>query len=347
MSEDLTAATLVAGETPGIDAMVDYWRETDAGRRPKQETVAVLAALAATPFTFERVLAFVRYLDVAYPGIDLPVSDTAVNIVGTGGGPPTFNISTTAAFVAAACGATVLKSGSPAYSSRVGSSDVLKALGLGKARSHDALAEDLETIGIGFADASVYAPICRRLAVAAMPLPFKMIGRFVNALGPLICPYRTRGAVVGASSPDLFDIVRRVAAATDRVVLTAHALCGVDELVSVGPVRLAWPGHAEPELLDPRGLGLPSGSLSALAGGELDRNAALLQAVLSNEGPAEATATVALNAAAVLCISGVTETLRDGLGLAQDALRKGAALQKLVDAQDLAQARAGTGRHVA
>lgn len=317
------------------------------GLRPKQETIAVLAALSAAPFTFERVLAFVRYLDVAYPRIDLPVSHKAVNIVGTGGGPATFNISTTAAFVAAACGATVLKSGSPAYSSRVGSSDVLKALGLGKAHSHDALAEDLETIGIGFADASVYAPLCRRLAVAAMPLPFKMIGRFVNALGPLICPYRTRGAVVGTSSPDLFDIVRRTAAETDRVVLTAHALCGVDELVSVGPVRLAWPGKSEPDLLDPRDLGLPPGRVGMLAGGELEHNAALLQAVLANEGPAEATATVALNAAAVLCIGGEAGTLREGLDLAQEALRSGSALRKLADARDLVQARTGTGRHVA
>ena len=346
MSENATAAALIAGETPTTDAMVAYWCDTDAGLRPKQETIAVLAALSAAPVTHERALAFVRYLDAAYSRIDLPASNKAVNIVGTGGGPSTFNISTTAAFVAAACGATVLKSSSPAYSSRVGSSDVLKQLGLSKASSEAALVDSLETLGIGFASASSYAPLCRRLAIAAMPLSFKMVGRFVNALGPLICPYRTKGAVVGASSPVLFDILRHVSAEVERPILAVHALCGIDELVSIGPICLSWPGTQEPVRLDPQDLGLPTGGIETLAGGGLEQNAALLQAVLKNEGSTEARATVALNAAAVLCISGEAQTLHDGLDQAQDVLQSGAAYQKLVDAQKRAEAQTGTGRHV-
>ncbi|WP_349360661.1 anthranilate phosphoribosyltransferase [Stappia sp.] len=333
MSHDATAAAIVAGETPDIDSMVEYWRATDAGARPKPETVAVLAALSATPFTHERVVGFVRYVEETYPPIDLPASDEAVNIVGTGGGPATFNISTTAAFVAAAAGAKVLKSGSPAFSSRAGSFDVLKVLGLAKAQSDEALADCLETVGIGFAPATGYAPICRRLAVASMPLEFKMIGRFVNALGPLICPYRTRGAVVGAATPVLFDIIRTVSAEFGRSVLTVRAECGIDEFVSIGPMRVAWPDDAAPSIVDPEDLGLRRGRLDALAGGDVEHNARELKAILNNEGGAQATETVALNAAAVLCMSGHAADLGEGIARTREAIRTGAAARKLADAQ--------------
>jgi anthranilate phosphoribosyltransferase len=333
VTPDAVAAALIAGRTPEVGDMTAYWLATDAGRRPKVETVAVLAALSAAPPRAARIEAFVRYVRDSYEPVRLPAAARAINIVGTGGGQPTFNISTTAAFVAAAAGARVLKSGSSAYSSAVGSGDILAALGLSRALPHDRLDEMLDSVGIAFAPASAYAPICRRLAIAAMPLPFKVIGRFVNLLGPLICPYEVAGAVVGAADEGVFDILRQVGRATGQRLLCVHSLLGVDELLSIGDNRIAW-AHLDTEMrLSGGDLGYRAAPLALLQGGTLDHNVELLKTLLRGQGPAAATETVALNAGAVLYAAGRVATLAEGASVARDCLRDGAPHDLLRKAQ--------------
>lgn len=338
MTPQAVAAALIAGTTPEIADMTAYWQATDAAQRPKAETVAVLAALSAAPAQPERIEAFLRHVDASQPPIRLAAAAQAVNIVGTGGGVATFNISTAAAFVAAAAGAQVLKSGSSAYSGRVGAADILTALGLGQPLPLPALEAMLAQTGLAFAPASAYAPICRRLAIAAQPLPFKVIGRFVNALGPLICPFALRGSVVGAATPEAFTMIRAVAHRTGRPLLAVHSTLGADELLSVGANRIGWADARPAENLDPADLGLAPGSLDALRGGSLEHNLALLQAVLRGAAPQVALQTVALNAAAVLWVAGRAESLAAGVRLALDCLRDGAAWTKLQEAQRFVQA---------
>jgi anthranilate phosphoribosyltransferase len=326
------AGALIAGQTPDLADMVAYWLATDAAQRPKAETVAVLAALSAAPPCAQRMQAFVRYIDESYEPIRLSASDRAVNIVGTGGGIPTFNISTTAAFVAAAAGASVLKSGSSAYSSAVGSADILAALGLGKAMPTAQMDQMLSQIGIAFAPASAYPALCRRLALASLPLPFKMIGRFVNGLGPLICPFSVSASVVGVATPWVFETIRSVSASAGRRILHVHAEAGVDELLSICPNRHGW-AEGTVSSLDPLDLGLAAGSPHLLRGGSVEENAEFLQLVLRGKGPLVARETVALNAGAVLYAAGKADSITAGTRLALDCLRDGAAYAKLIAAQ--------------
>ncbi len=336
MTPDAVAAALVAGETPDLPDMIGYWRETDAGARPKIETVAVLAALSASPPQAARIEAFVRHARASQPPIRLNGAARAVNIVGAGGGLSTFNISTTACFVAAAAGAQVLKSGSPAYSGKVGASDILLALGLGRATTPEALEAMLDETGIAFAPPSGYAAICKRLALAALPLPFKMIGRFVNGLGPLICPYAVDCSVVGASDRAVFDMLRHVAERTDQRMMLVHAKCGVDELIASERNVIGWTGLREVRVLDGLSCGYDVADISMLAGGDLDHNLAMLQAVLRGTAPVPALQTVALNAGAVLHVAGLAQSIPAGASRAMTAILSGAALDKLHQAQAFA-----------
>lgn len=337
MTPESVAKVLIAGETPGVEDMEAYWHATDAGQRPKSETVAVLGALAATGPERARSLSFVRYVDRNYKPIRLPVSERIVNIVGTGGGRSTFNISTTAAFVAAAAGVTVLKSGSSAYSSRVGSGDILGAMGLGQPMSDVCLGAMLEEVGIGFAPASSYAAICKRLAIAALPLPFKVIGRFVNGLGPLICPYATFGGVVGAPTMPHFNIIREVARETGKRILSVHSDHGVDELLSIGTNWVAWPDQDMPDCFNAAEGNFTQGSLEELDGGALAQNARLMQDILQGRAREIPTQTVALNAGAVLYVAEHAASIVDGARIALDCMRDGAPYETFLTAQRFAQ----------
>lgn len=336
MKPEAVAAAIIAGKSPMLDDMVEYWRLTDTGLRPKLETIAVLAALSASPATCSRVLGFVTYLRSAYRPIKLETSSLAVNIVGTGGGRSTFNISTTSAFVAAAAGATVLKSGSSAYSSTVGSGDILTALGLEKSISDNHLEDMLGNVGIGFASASSYAPICKRLAISALPLPFKMIGRFVNSLGPLICPYEIQANVVGASSEKLSEIINKVAAATGQSVLSVYSDQDVDEFLSIGTNHVIASENGRTYKVCGEKMGLMKGSFEALKGGDVSRNIQIMTDILRGKAAIIPMETVAMNAGAALFTSGITNSIGEGTKMALDCIKSGAPYEKLLQAQKFA-----------
>lgn len=336
MKLDSVAAALIAGNTPDEAEMFAYWGATDTGLRPKAETVAVLAALSAGVTRVELMRSFVHYVRVSYPPAVIDGAARAVNIVGTGGGRATFNISTTAAFVVAAAGGEVLKSGSSAYSSAVGSGDILGALNLGGSPCDSFTQDMLGQTGLAFASAARYAPICKRLAIAAMPLGFKVIGRFVNALGPLICPYVVRGSVVGTSTHRLFDQMHRIAHDLGINALLVHSEMGVDELLSVGMNRVIWSDRQHPEQVAPADLGLKGGHIDALTGGDLGTNLDIMTAVLRGRANRTCTQTVAMNAGAALFAGGQAATLRAGTKLALDCIAAGAPYGKLCEVQAFA-----------
>lgn len=337
MKPDQVAAAVIAGECPPEKDMIAYWDVTDSGLRPKVETVAVLAALSANTSNVEMMRSFVSYIRETYPPVAIEGSRQAVNIVGTGGGRATFNISTTAAFVVAAAGGRVLKSGSSAYSSSVGSGDILNALGL-SGPSCDTITEDmLGQTGMAFASTSRYAPICKRLAIAAMPLNFKIIGRFVNSLGPMICPYQVCGSVVGASSLALFDQMHQISSSLSIRSLIVHSEAGVDELLSVGVNRIVSSDSHEPQVLYPTDLGLGGGDVDSLVGGELHVNLAIMKDILRGRGYKTCTQTVALNAGAALYVGGYASSLQNGTDMAMECLAEGAPYEKLKQVQAFAE----------
>lgn len=301
------------------------------GEITRQEVIAFLAGLSAKPLDAENVFNFVSYVSRISPPKRLYGTEKAVNIVGTGGGVKTFNISTAAAFVASAAGATVLKSGSAAYSSQCGSLDVLNALGVTIPEDEAVLTDMLGDLGIAFIPVSHYSVLLRRLVAKVLPLEFRDIGGFVNTVGPLICPYQVSGQLIGVGQDrqlEVFsDVVTRLKL---RKTLLVHSDLGMDEFCSLGDNYYHLVDtDIQRFLMSLRDVALGKDSMNCLAGGDATKNAAILREVLAGHRKGAAQDTVVLNSAALLFVAGVTSTIAAGVQRATDVIEDGTAIGHL------------------
>ncbi len=157
-----------------------------------------------------------------------------MNIVGTGGGPSTFNLSTASAFVAAAMGARVIKTGSRAYASRTGSVDLLDRLGIKQTSTYEQTEEMLDSFGIACAGPFIYPRELRLLARQILPFDMKTVGRFFNLIGPFLAAVPVTLQITGVSDHSVLPTFRQLVSEdeTKRYWVTWNDL-GVDELLSV------------------------------------------------------------------------------------------------------------------
>lgn len=302
-----------------------FWDRLHEGGLQRGESVALLASLSTRMPDRETLSGFLRSLDERRPG---PVErlDGAVNIVGTGGGPSTFNISTAAAFVAASLGVRVVKTGSRAHTSTCGSYDLLELLGIVLTGSYEQTDATLERYGIAFPGHFVYPRELMLLAKSILPLDLRTLGRFINAVGPFLAAMPVSYQLIGVADHALLPNLRHVADSTDdrRIWLCSNAL-GIDELVSsVDNVIHVNDGTAGKRLRADRS---GSASLADLRPtGLRDTVVEHFLDVLSGKGGQHATRTVCLNAAALAVASGLHDDWADARAAAESALTDGAAL---------------------
>ncbi|MFF1787547.1 anthranilate phosphoribosyltransferase [Kitasatospora sp. NPDC058243] len=308
-----------------------FWDQLRDGALRSGETVALLSSLSTRMPDRDTLVAMLRSLDERRPAVAARLDRTA-NIVGTGGGPATFNISTAAAFVAAALGVRIVKTGSRAYTSTCGSHDLLDRLGIRTTTSYEQTDDLLERFGIAFPGNFVYPREVALLARSIVPMDLRMIGGFINSVGPFLAAVPVSAQLVGVSDHSLLPALGRVAAtvADRRIWLCSNEL-GVDELVSsVDNVVLTNDGtdairlraEAAASSTDPIAELRPTGAGEDVVDHFL--------AVLSGAGTALATRTVCLNAAALAVASGLIDGWPEAIRAADDALRSGAA-RDLVD----------------
>lgn len=301
-------------------------------RRPEHRDtlIAWLAAASARPFSVRVAGCLIAGLTADVQPIDLPEARRAVNIVGAGGGRATFNISTSAAFVAAAAGARVLKSGSPAYNSLSGSSDVLQALGVTFDADEGELADGLTRFGLAFVPLAAYPAVLRRMASTVQPLPFKAIAGIVNRIGPMLCPYRVGAQLTGVPERGLLDPYAQVLRASGvQRGWVVHAEAGLDELCSLSMNHIVSLHGEDAVHLDPASFGCAAAPLESLAGERPVGAARIVEALLSNQGSRAQEDTVLLNAAAVLVLAEAERDLHAAFERCRRALRKGQALRLL------------------
>jgi anthranilate phosphoribosyltransferase len=323
--ERLLAGQSLAGEE--ATALMQGWL---AEAIPPVLTGALLAALRAKGVSGGELAAMARVLRQACP---LPGERPALPLVdtcGTGGdGADSFNISTAVAFVAAACGAHVAKHGNRSASGRVGSADVLEALGLHLQAPQAQVVAALPAAGVTF----LFAPGWHPALVGLAPLRRALGVRTVfNLLGPLVNPLRPEAQVLGVARPDLLEPMAAALAelGLERAVVV-HGCGGLDEasLAGTSELRLVENGQVREQRLDPAALGLALAPNAALAGGDLATNRAILEAVLQGRGSRAQADVVALNAALVLWAAGVVDGIEAGLARAAAALADGAGWQRL------------------
>ncbi len=255
------------------------------------------------------------------PAVDGPLLDTC----GTGGdGAQTFNISTAAAIVVAACGVAVAKHGNRAVSSKAGSADVLEALGVRIDLEPAQVERCIETVGIGFLFAPSHHAAMRHAAPVRRELGIRTI---FNLLGPLANPANATHQVVGVYDPAR---VEQLAEALGELGLhrawVVHGEGGLDEVSPAGPTRVAQlaGGAVTTFEVSPAEFGVEPVDLGALRGGEAADNAEIISRVLDGERGAPRAA-VLLNAAAGLCVAGVTPDRAEAAAQAAAAIDSGAA----------------------
>ena len=303
-------------------------QEIMEGQATPAQIAAYLTALRMKGETADEITGSARAMRAKAVRIR-PRDPVVVDTCGTGGdGGMTFNVSTTVAFVVAGAGITVAKHGNRAVSSRSGSADVLKALGV----RIDLLPEQVEAcvneIGIGF----LFAPIFHGAMKHAVG-PRQEIGvrTIFNLLGPLTNPAGASIQIVGVYDENLTDLMANVLMRLGvRHCYVVHGMDGLDEITLTDRTRICEgkAGRLTSYVVEPRDFGFQRARPKDLAGGDVEENARIIRDVLSGrEGPRQQL--VQLNTAPALVACGKAATLQDGVALAQTIIRSGAAMDKL------------------
>ncbi|HDP70305.1 MAG TPA: anthranilate phosphoribosyltransferase [Actinobacteria bacterium] len=252
-----------------------------------------------------------------------------VDTCGTGGDSSgTFNISTTAAFVAAGTGVFIAKHGNRSVSSRCGSADVLEALGVCIELDPQRVAKCVDEVGIGF----MFAPLLHPAIKYVMPSRKAMGIRTVfNALGPLTNPAKALAQIIGVYSENLTDVFAQVLGNLGcKHALVVHGADGLDELSTTGLSKVSElkNGNVESFKISPEEFGLKRATPSDILGGDKDENVHITKAILNGE-EGHKRDIVVLNAAGAILVGGKADNLNDAVMLAEKSINSGAALEKL------------------
>ncbi|WP_327260143.1 hypothetical protein OG444_39290 [Streptomyces sp. NBC_01232] len=310
----------------GRETWRSWWDQLGNGSLDKAEALALLAALTSRLPDHETLRHLLDSLAERRPAAPATTAwEGTVNVVGTGGGPRTFNISTASAFVAAAAGVKVVKTGSRAYTSSLGSVDLLERLGVRLTSSHTQTEDTLAAHGIAFAGPFVYPAQLTRLARTVAPYSMKTFGRFLNALGPFLADLPVAAQVTGVSAAAPLDTLRRLAETTTgrRIWLTTNDT-GADELLPFA-TNTIHAGHALTRIIRPGELTPGDGSFADLRPADADTAVAHFLSVLSGEAGRVATRTVCLGAAALIVACGNRRDWLSAVSVAEEAVRTGAA----------------------
>jgi anthranilate phosphoribosyltransferase len=328
MSEVVRAAlaAIVEGGTLSFDEARAAMGAVMDGEATPAQLAAFLMGLRMRGETVEELAGFATVMRDRVVPVEAPVG--AIDVVGTGGdGSGTFNISTTAALVAAAAGVPVAKHGNRAITSKAGSADVLDALGI--RIDHDAASAGAALRDHGFA--FMFAPNFHPAMKHAGPTRREIgVRTAFNLVGPLTNPAGTRRQLLGVGDPAaaerMAEVVRRLG--TDRSFVIHGD--GVDELPldGSGVAYIVANDVIERHVIDAAALGFKRTATSRLAGGTPDENARLTEAVLRGE-PGSRRDVVLLNAAAALLVAGVVETMEEGIERAALTIDAGLAIELL------------------
>lgn len=311
------------------DEMLDLMRQIMKGEMSPLMVAAILTGLRVKKETVGEITAAAQVMREMSTRIEIADSAKLVDIVGTGGdGAHTFNISTTAMFVAAAAGAKVAKHGGRSVSSSSGSADVLEALGANIMLTPAQVGECLEKTGIGF----MFAPNHHSAMKNVAPIRREMGVRTIfNILGPLTNPASAPNTLLGVFHPDLVGILVRVMERLGaKHVMVVYGKDGMDE-ISLGAATMVGElndGKISEYEIHPEDFGLQMSSNRSLRVENSAESKEMIYATLANT-PGTAREIVVLNAGTALYVANVAESIQQGITLARDAIASGAARTKL------------------
>ncbi|MGQ5523957.1 anthranilate phosphoribosyltransferase [Chitinimonas sp. PSY-7] len=320
---------LIDGNELFYDEMLSVMRQIMNGEMSPVHTAAILVGLRVKVETVSEIAAAATVMRELASKVIVKDRHHLIDTCGTGGdGAHTFNISTTAAFVAAAAGAKVAKHGNRSVSSSSGSADVLEALGVNLALTPDQVGQCIDEVGVGFMFAPNHHGAMKNVSAIRRELGVRTI---FNILGPLTNPAAADNQVMGVFHPDLVGIQARVLKELgSHHVLVVHGRDGLDEISLFDTTLVAElkDGEINEYVFDPREHGFMFCDPAALKANSPAESKAKVEAVLANEaGPCRDI--VVLNAGAAIYAAGLADTISKGFQTAAAVIASGAARAKL------------------
>jgi anthranilate phosphoribosyltransferase len=311
--EDLTAAEAAAAMQEVMD-----------GRAAPAALAGLLAALAMKGERPAEIVGFARTMRANAVKPASPAGDV-FDTCGTGGDRSgTFNISSAAALVVAACGVKVAKHGNRSVSSRCGSADVFEQLGVNVAAAPAVVERTLHDAGIAFFFAPTFHPSMKHAAPTRRELGIRTA---FNLLGPLTNPAGATRQIVGVPRSELTELLARalLLLGSSRAWVV-HGADGIDEISTTGYTKVSEcrDGAVHTFYVHPADFGLAKAAPAELTGGDAAVNAAIVRRVLDGQ-PGPTRDVVLLNAGAALFIAGRADSVASGIRLASDAIDSGAA----------------------
>ena len=313
------------------DEMISLMRQIMGGEVTPVMIAAIIVGLRVKKETIGEISAAAQVMRELSTKVLVGDRTRLVDTCGTGGdGAQTFNISTAAMFVAAAAGARVAKHGGRSVSSQSGSADVLEALGVNINLTPAQVGASIDEVGIGF----MFAPNHHSAMKHAAPVRRELgVRTLFNILGPLTNPANAANQVLGVFHPDLVGIqVRVLQRLGSSHALSVHGREGLDEISISGETLVGElkDGRVEEYAIHPEQFNLPVHDPRVLRVANVEESKAMLLGSLENTGGA-ARDIVALNAGASIYVSGLANTLADGVDQAFEAIASGAARARLDD----------------
>jgi anthranilate phosphoribosyltransferase len=321
------------------------------GESSEEDMAAFLLALRTKGETLDELSGFVDVM--LANALPMPISNDAIDIVGTGGDQlGTVNISTMAAIVAASCGYPVLKHGSRSASGKTGSSEMLEALGINLELTPERLSQVFEKANIVFFFAPKFHPSLKHVGPTRKKLG---IPTTFNFLGPLANPAQPIATALGVANASIAPLLASELASRGRTGLVFRGSDGLDELTTTGPseIWVVFQGKVTQNTFDPAHIGIKRASVEQLLGGDAEANADVAKAIFGlntgfkgEKGPIQDI--VALNAAAGMTAYELSklksidqfnlmESLAKNYSLADEAMHDGRALAKLNQWVELSQ----------
>jgi len=320
--------SIIEGKNLTEQESYDAIDQVMSGKATDAQIAGLLVALRVKGETVEEITGGARALAEKANRIH-PKVPFCVDPVGTGGdGTNTFNISSTAAIVAAAAGACVAKHGNRSVSSRSGSADFYESIGINIALSPAAVERCIEEIGFGFMFAPTFHPAMRFAGPVRRQLAVRNI---FNILGPLSNPASANAQVLGVYDQAIMPfIAKTLQNIGEKHSMVVHGSDGSDEITNTGITYVieVFPDHMDEYTLSPEQFGLPVYTLEDLQGGTPEENVEIALDIFKGQKGAHRDIVV-LNAAATLYVGRQAKSIAEAVTLAQDALDSGKALAKL------------------
>ena len=320
--------TVVNGRSLTFEQAAAIMEEIMIGEATPAQVAAFVTALRIKGETVDEIAGLATVMQAK--AIPVEVTAPVLDNCGTGGdGFCSFNISTTAMFVIAGAGLKVAKHGNRAMSSRCGSADVLDALGVRIELGAEAVAQCVESVGIGFMFAPNFHPAMKYAAAPRREIGIRTV---FNILGPLTNPARAKFQVIGVPSKQLGE---KIASVLHRLgtehSLVVHGIDGMDE-ISISGKSLVWDINqhraSPPYEVLPEDLGFMKASVTQIRGGTTRQNARILRGILGGEVGVRRNIVI-MNAAAALVAGNKASDLKEGVCIAEKTIDSGQALDKL------------------